>query len=106
MIADGTKVVYAYEREVEATKITNPSDKFSEVREVWVHCFGTDACDNEYYIAIRIPRADFSGEFSINIGGDQTVQNFSFDAMADLCNPIGDGADLFDVIIYTDGTAA
>ena len=26
--------------------------------------------------------------------------------MADLCNPIGDGADLFDVIIYTDGTAA
>lgn len=106
VIADGTKVVYAYEREVEATKITNPSDKFSEVREVWVHCFGTDACDNEYYIAIRIPRADFSGEFSINIGGDQTVQNFSFDAMADLCNPVGDGADLFDVIIYTDATSA
>lgn len=105
IISTGTKIVYAYEREVEATKITNPSDKFSEVREVWIHCFGTDACDNEYYIAIRIPRADFSGEFSINIGGDQTVQNFSFDGMADLCNPTGDGADLFDVIVYTDEAA-
>lgn len=105
VIADGTKVLYAYEREVEGTRVTNPSDTFSEVREVWIHCFGTDACDNKYYAAIRIPRADFSGEFSINIGGDQTVHNFSFDSMADLCNPVGDGADLFDLIIYTDEVA-
>ena len=106
VIADGTKVLYAYEREVEGTKVTNPSDKFSEVREVWIHCFGTDACDNEYYAAIRIARADFSGEFSLAIGGDQTVHNFSFDGMADLCNPVGDGADLFDLIIYTDEASA
>lgn len=104
VIADGTKVLFAYEREVEGTKVTNPSDKFSEVREVWIHCFGTDACDNEYYAAIRVARADFSGEFSLAIGGDQTVHNFSFDGMTDLCNPVGDGADLFDLIIYTDGT--
>lgn len=106
VIADGTKILYAYEREVEGTKVTNPSDKFSEVREVWIHCFGTDACDNEYYAAIYIPRADFSGEFSINIGGDQTVHNFSLDGMTDLCNPTGDGVDLFDLIIYTDGASA
>ena len=106
VIADGTKILYAYERTVEGTKVTNPSDKFSEVREVWIHCFGTDACDNEYYAAIYIPRADFSGEFSINIGGDQTVHNFSLDGMTDLCNPSGDGADLFDLIIYTDGASA
>ena len=106
VIADGTKVLYAYEREVEGTKVTNPSDKFYEVREVWIHCFGTDACDNEYYAAIRIARADFSGEFSLAIGGDQTVHNFSFDGMTDLCNPVGDGADLFDLIIYTDEASA
>lgn len=106
VIADGTKVLYAYEREVEGTKVTNPSDNFSEVREVWIHCFGTDACDNEYYAAIRIARADFSGEFSLAIGGDQTVHNFSFDGMTDLCNPVGDGADLFDLIIYTDEASA
>ena len=51
-------------------------------------------------------RADFSGEFSLAIGGDQTVHNFSFDGMTDLCNPVGDGADLFDLIIYTDEASA
>lgn len=101
VIADGTKVVYAYERKVSGTKVTNPTDKFSEVREVWIHCFGTDACDNEYFAAIYIPRADFSGEFSLELGGDQTVHNFSFDAMTDLCNPTGAGNNLFELIIYT-----
>lgn len=106
VIADGTKVIYAYERTVEGTKVTNPSDTFSEVREVWIHCFGTDACDNEYYAAIYIPRADFSGEFSLELGGDQTVHNFSLDGMVDLCNPTGAGNNLFELIIYTDGATA
>lgn len=102
IIADGTKVVFAYEREVEATKVTDPSDKYSEVREVWIHAFGTDACENEYYLAIHIPRADFSGEFSLGLGGDQTVHNFSFDALPDLCAATnGKASDLFDVFIYT-----
>lgn len=105
VIADGTKVIYAYERDVDGTKVTNPSDTFSEVREVWIHCFGTDACDNEYFAAIYIPRADFSGEFSLELGGDQTVHNFSLDGMTDLCNPSA-GNNLFELIIYTDGVSA
>lgn len=104
VIANGTKIVYAYERSVQGTKISNPSDKFSEVREIWIHCFGKDSCDNEYYAAIRIPRADFSGDFSLAVGGDQTVHNFSFDGMADTCNPTN--SDLFDLIIYTDDTTS
>jgi hypothetical protein len=102
VIANGKKIVYSYTRTVSGTKVTDPSDTFSEVREVWIHAFGTDSCDNEYFIAIHIPRADFSGEFSIELGGDQTVHNFSFDAMADLCAASsGISSDLFDVIIYT-----
>lgn len=105
VIANGKKIIYSYNRTVSGTKVTDPSDTFSEVREVWIHAFGTDSCDNEYFIAIHIPRADFSGEFSIELGGDQTVQNFSFDAMADLCAASsGVGTDLFDVIVYTNGT--
>ena len=100
-IAAGSKVEFAYTREVDGTKVTDPSDTFSETREVWIHCFGTDACDNEYYIAIHIPRADFSGEFSLDLGGDQVVHNFSFDAMVDLCNATSTDNDLFDVIVYT-----
>lgn len=101
VLTEGTKIMFAYEYEVQGTKITDPSDKFSEVREVWVHCFGTDACDNEYYISIHIPRCDFSGEFSINLGGDQTVQNFSFDGMAELCTSAG-SSDLFEIYVHDD----
>ena len=100
-IEDGTKIEYAYEREVNGTKVTDPSDKFSETREVWIHIFGIDACDNKYYAAIYIPRADFSGEFSLELGGDQTVHNFSFDAITDLCKK-SVGSNLFELIIYTD----
>ena len=99
-IATGTNIVYAYERTVSGTKVTDPSDTFSETREVWIHCFGKDACDNEFYIAIYIPRADFSGEFSLELGGDQVVHNFSFDGMTDLCNP-AQGNNLFELIVYT-----
>lgn len=103
VIADGKTIEYAYNREVDGTKITDPSDKYSQVREIWIHGFGTDACDNEYYAAIYIPRADFSGEFSLELGGDQTVHNFSFDALADLCAKNG-SSNLFELVIYTDGT--
>ena len=100
VIANGSNIVYAYERTVSGTKVTDPSDTFSETREVWIHCFGKDACDNEFYIAIYIPRADFSGEFSLELGGDQVVHNFSFDGMTDLCNP-AQGNNLFELIVYT-----
>lgn len=102
-IASGSNILYAYEKEVTGTAVNNPSDKFGEVREVWIHVFGTDACDNKYYASIYIPRADFSGEFSIELGGDQVVHNFSFEALADLCNST-ESSDLFKLIIYTDGT--
>ncbi len=103
VIANGKTIEYAYNREVEGAKITDPSDKYSQVREIWIHGFGTDACDNEYYAAIYIPRADFSGEFSLELGGDQTVHDFKFDAMADLCAKNG-SSNLFELIIYSDGT--
>ncbi len=105
VIANGTNIIYSYERTVSGTKVTDPSDTFSEVREVWVHCFGKDSCDNEFFIAIYIPRADFSGEFSLELGGDQVVQNFSFDGMTDLCNP-AQGNNLFEIIVYEGEDAA
>ena len=103
VIPDGTKLVYSYTREVNGTRITDPSDKFSEMREVWIHCFGTTACDKEYFAAIYIPRADFSGSFTLDIGGDQTVHDFSFDSAADLCAmEDGKASQLFELIIYSD----
>ena len=102
VIAEGARILFAYTREQDGTKITDPSDKFSETKELWIHCFGTDSCDNEYFAAIYIPRCSFTGEFSLALGGDQTVQNFNFTALANLCNSTG--GNLYELIIYTDET--
>ncbi len=101
VIADGTTIVYAYDRTVSGTRVKNPADKFSKTMELWIHCFGTDACDNEYYADIHIPRADIDGNFDLALASDQTVQNFSFTSLPDLCNTAA-GSDLYELIIYTD----
>jgi hypothetical protein len=99
VIAEGAQIRYAYTRNVDGTKITDPSDKFSKTVDLWVHCVGHDGCDNEYCAVLHIPRCDFTGEFSLALGGDQTVQNFNFAALADTCGNLG--SDLFELIIYT-----
>ena len=97
----GLKVRYAYYRTVQGNKINNPSDKYSEVREVWLHGYGTDICDNAIAYAWHFPRADISGEFSLDIGGDQAMHNFSFQALPDLCDD--EDNDLYTLYIYQDG---
>lgn len=100
-ITAGLRVVYAYDREVTATTINNPSDKFSKTRELWVHCYAKDHCDTIYRADLYIPRADFKGDFDTDLGGDQTTHNFSFDALPDFCNLDGDN-DLYKWFIYVD----
>lgn len=103
VIEAGMSIVYAYKKKVNATTMNNPSKKFSQIREMWVHCFAQDPCDNTYCADIYIPRADFKGDFSLNLGGDQVTHNFSFDALPDLCAVDGDD-DLFKIFVYTDDT--
>lgn len=94
-------VRYAYYRVVQGTSINNPFDKYSEIREVWLHGYGVDKCDNKIAYAWFFPRADISGEFSMDIGGDQTMHNFGFQALPDLCNE--DENDLYTLYIYQNG---
>ncbi len=100
-IEEGMSITYAYYRTVEGTSINNPSGKYSEVREVWLHGYGTDKCDNAIAYAWHFPRADITGEFSVDLGGDQTMHNFSFNALPDLCNEGED--DLYTLYIYSNG---
>lgn len=97
----GMHVRYAYYRVVQGTSINNPFDKYSEIREVWLHGYGVDKCDNKIAYAWYFPRADISGEFSTDIGGDQTMHNFGFQALPDLCNE--DEKDLYTLYIYQNG---
>lgn len=101
-IKNGMKARYSYERAITGTRINDPSDKFSEAREMWIHCFATDQCDNKYYADIHIFRADFKGDFDFSFGDDQTSHNFSFDALPDFCNNGTLDNDLFETFVYTD----
>ncbi|MCM1167425.1 MAG: hypothetical protein NC299_18560 [Lachnospiraceae bacterium] len=101
VIEAGMNIRYAYNRTYRGTSVNNPSDKYSEVREVWFHGYGTDKCDNKIAYAWYFPRADISGEFSVDLGGDQTMHNFSFQALPDLCSELED--DLYTLYIYRNG---
>lgn len=100
-IVSGLSIVYSYEREVDATAINNPANKFSETREMWIHCFAKNTCDTIYCADIYIPRADLKGDFDLDLGGDQVTHKFSFDALPDFCNRSEDD-DLFKIFVYTE----
>lgn len=96
------RVVAFYDYATEGTTITNSSDVFGKTLKVYVDCIGTDVCENEYKCQFVIPRGQFSGEFSIAMGSDQTVQAFTINTLVDVC--AGADGKLFDFIVYQDPT--
>lgn len=94
------KIAAFYDYEAEGSKIVNKSDVFGKTLRVYVDCIGTDVCDNEYKCQFVFPRGQFSGEFAINMGGDQTVQDFKVNTLVDVCQ--GADSELFEFIVYKD----
>lgn len=94
------KIVVFYDYETTGATVSNLSDVFGKTLKVYVDCIGTDVCDREYKCQFVIPRGQFSGEFSISMGGDQTVQEFTINTLVDVC--AGSDAKLFDFIVYED----
>lgn len=90
-----------YDYETEGTKVVNMSDVFGKTLAVYVDCIGTDVCDNEYKCQFYIPRGQFSGNFSIEMGGDQTVEDFEINTLVDTCAGTAQGT-LFEFIVYQD----
>lgn len=78
-----TSLLVVYESEIaNAYVLNNDSDKFASKCALYIDCIAEDKCANTYRVQIYIPKADFSGEFDIALGGDQTVQAFSAEALA------------------------
>ena len=102
-IATSSEVTIAvfYDYETPGTTVSNQSDIYGKTLKVYIDCIGTDVCDNEYKCQIVIPRGQFSGEFSITMGGDQTVQDFTINTLVDVCAGTQIGT-LFDFIVYDD----
>lgn len=96
-IADGTEIVCIYKRKVVADVMSNDSDVYSKKCELYVDAIGEDKCANVYRVQFHIPKADFNGEFTLDLGDDQTVHNFEAEGLAGAC---GAGGKLWDVAVF------
>ena len=81
-IADGTEVVVYYKRQIQASVLNNMSDTYSGKCALYINALAEDKCANIYRIQFYIPKADFNGEFSIEMGDNQTVHAFEAESLA------------------------
>lgn len=88
-IADGTEIVVNYMRKIDAHVLENMSDVYSGKAVLYVDLLAEDKCSNVYRVQIKIFKADFSGEFSLEFGDNQTVHNFEAEALAGSCGAGG-----------------
>lgn len=96
-VKDGEEIVVFYDEEVEAAKITNDSEKYSKVLKMYVDVTAQDNCDQQFHGQFIIQRADFSGEFSYEMGGDPTTQQIEAESLAGGCTG---STNLWDFIVY------
>lgn len=89
-VEDGTEIVVFYKRKITASVLANASDKYSGKCTMYIDAIGEDTCANVYRVQICIPKADFSGEFSFDMGDNQTVHSFEAEALAGSCGGNGE----------------
>lgn len=101
-VPDGSEVVVYYKRKITADVLENESDNYSGKCALYIDALGEDKCANVYRIQFFIPKADFSGEFSFEMGDNQTVHAFEAEALAGAC---GAGGQLWTYTIFGANTA-
>lgn len=88
-LADGTEVIAYYKRRITADVLSNESDVYSSKATLYIDATAEDKCANVYRIQFFVPKADFSGEFSIELGDNQTVHEFEAESLAGSCTAGG-----------------
>jgi hypothetical protein len=96
-VAAGSEIVVYYKRRMVADVLENLSDVYSGKCTLYVDALGEDKCGNIFRIQFFIPKADFSGEFSIELGENQTVHAFEAESLAGAC---GANASLWTYTIF------
>lgn len=84
-VKDGTEVVVFYKRKITADVLENFSDTYSQKCSMYIDALAEDKCANVYRVQFFVPKADFSGEFSIEFGDNQTVHAFEAESLAGAC---------------------
>lgn len=89
-IQDGSEIVVYYLRQIKADVLENMSDKYSGKCSLYIDAFAEDKCSKVYRVQFFIPKADFNGEFSFEMGDNQTVHAFEAESMSGACG-VGSG---------------
>lgn len=79
---DGTEIIVFYTRNVAGSVLTNMSDNYSGKLQLYIDATGEDRCGKQYHVQFFIPKADFNGEFSWELGGDQVTHGFEAESLA------------------------
>lgn len=101
-VVDGTEIVVYYKRKITADVLEDKSDNFSGKCALYIDAMAEDKCANVYRIQFYIPKADFSGEFTFEMGDNQTVHSFDAEALSGAC---GAGGTFFTYTIFGANTA-
>lgn len=96
-ITDNTSIVVKYKRKVQADILRDESDTYSGKCTLYIDALAEDKCANTYRVQFYIPKADFSGEFSFEMGDNQTVHSFEATALAGACGTKGE---FFSYIVF------
>ena len=102
-LSDGTEIVVYYDRNITANVLDNMSDTYSGKCALYIDAFAEDKCSKVYRIQFYIPKADFNGEFSFEMGDNQSVHAFEAEALSGAC---GMGGSLWTYTIFGEGTEA
>lgn len=96
-IPEGSEIVVYYKRKIQADVLENMSDKYSGKCALYIDALAEDKCSNVYRIQFYIPKADFNGDFSFDMGDNQTVHEFEAEALSGAC---GGSASLWTYTIF------
>lgn len=97
---DGTEIVVYYTRNVQASVLENISDTYSEKCQLYVDAFGESACGDTFRVQFYIPKADFSGNFDIELGENQTVHAFEAESLSGACGSTGASSTLWTYTVF------
>lgn len=88
-LEDGTEVSVYYDRKIEGGVVENFSDKYAEKVSLYIDAFAEDKCGNIFRIQFFVPKADFNGNFDLEMGENQAVHAFEAKSLAGACTAGG-----------------
>lgn len=92
------KAAVFYRRSVTGKKVTNTDTISTGKYALYIDGTAENKCGDVFHIQFHIPKADFSGNFDIALGGDQVVHAFEADALAGGCG--SNNSEFWDYIIF------